>query len=128
MSLMGNVIWTVSSTGFDFLLFFISGLGSGPLDVRIKRLAEERDDLQDNVRRLKMDLDEEKNRSQVRVFFIIFFFKKNYEKIVFCFENFDLFTYCEKKLLKLRYCENATKFEKKSSFFIVYLFWAENLN
>lgn len=42
----------------------LSGLGSGPLDVRIKRLAEERDDLQDNVRRLKMDLDEEKNRSQ----------------------------------------------------------------
>merc|ERR1712203_179275 len=27
----------------------LSGLGSGPLDVRIKRLAEERDDLQDNV-------------------------------------------------------------------------------
>ena len=43
----------------------LSGLGSGPLDVRIKRLAEERDDLQDSVRRLKMDLDEEKNRSQV---------------------------------------------------------------
>jgi len=42
----------------------LSGLGSGPLDVRIKRLAEERDDLQDSVRRLKMDLDEEKNRSQ----------------------------------------------------------------
>lgn len=42
----------------------LSGLGSGPLDVRIKRLAEERDDLQDTVRRLKMDLDEEKNRSQ----------------------------------------------------------------
>jgi len=42
----------------------LSGLGSGPLDVRIKRLAEERDDLQDDVRRLKMDLDEEKNRSQ----------------------------------------------------------------
>merc|ERR1712038_2255394 len=29
-----------------------------------KKLAEERDDLQDSVRRLKMDLDEEKNRSQ----------------------------------------------------------------
>jgi len=42
----------------------LSGLGPGPLDVRIKRLAEERDDLQDSVRRLKMDLDEEKNRSQ----------------------------------------------------------------
>merc|ERR1719495_782677 len=42
----------------------LSGLGSGPLDVRIKRLAEERDDLQDSVRRLKMDLDEEKNRSK----------------------------------------------------------------
>lgn len=42
----------------------LSGIGSGPLDVRIKKLAEERDDLQDTVRRLKMDLDEEKNRSQ----------------------------------------------------------------
>lgn len=42
----------------------LSGLGSGPLDVRIKRLAEDRDDLQDTVRRLKMDLEEEKNRSQ----------------------------------------------------------------
>lgn len=42
----------------------LSGLGPGPLDVRIKKLAEERDDLQDTVRRLKMDLDEEKNRSQ----------------------------------------------------------------
>jgi len=42
----------------------LSGLGSGPLDVRIKKLAEERDDLQDTVRRLKMDLDEEKSRSQ----------------------------------------------------------------
>merc|ERR1712045_732372 len=42
----------------------LSGLGSGPLDVRIKKLAEERDDLQDTVRRLKMDLDEEKNRSR----------------------------------------------------------------
>ena len=62
----------------------LSGIGSGPLDVRIKKLgegfffqkkknsvkltyffsAEERDDLQDTVRRLKMDLEEEKNRSQ----------------------------------------------------------------
>lgn len=39
-------------------------LGSGPLDVRIKRLADERDDLMDTVRRLKLDLEEEKNRSQ----------------------------------------------------------------
>ncbi len=31
---------------------------------RIKRLAEERDDLQDQVRRLKLDLEEEKNRNQ----------------------------------------------------------------
>jgi len=31
---------------------------------RIKRLADERDDLQDQVRRLKLDLEEEKNRSQ----------------------------------------------------------------
>ena len=60
--------WAESDTNSDFLLFYISGLGSGPLDVRIKRLAEERDDLQDNVRRLKMDLDEEKNRSQVSFF------------------------------------------------------------
>jgi hypothetical protein len=42
----------------------LGGLGSGPLDVRIKRLADERDDLQDNLRRLKMDLEEEKNRNQ----------------------------------------------------------------
>merc|ERR1719479_439373 len=52
---------TIVSTETSSIL---SGLGPGPLDVRIKRLAEERDDLQDNVRRLKMDLDEEKNRSQ----------------------------------------------------------------
>ena len=64
--------WAESDTNPDFLLFYISGLGSGPLDVRIKRLAEERDDLQDNVRRLKMDLDEEKNRSQVSFFFYSF--------------------------------------------------------
>jgi hypothetical protein len=31
---------------------------------RIKRLAEERDDLKDQVRRLKLDLEEEKSRSQ----------------------------------------------------------------
>lgn len=42
----------------------LSGLGPGPLDVRIKRLADERDDLTDSVRRLRMDLDEEKGRSQ----------------------------------------------------------------
>ena len=34
----------------------LSKLGSGPLDGRIKRLAEERDELQDNVKRLKVDL------------------------------------------------------------------------
>lgn len=38
-------------------------LGQGPLDVRIKRLADERDDLQDSVRRLKLDLEEERNRN-----------------------------------------------------------------
>ena len=37
--------------------------GSGPLDVRIKRLAGQRDDLQDTVRRLKLDLEEERSRS-----------------------------------------------------------------
>ena len=42
----------------------IAGLGPGPLDVRIKRLADERDDLSDSIRRLKMDLDEEKSRNQ----------------------------------------------------------------
>jgi len=41
----------------------LSGLGPGPLDVRIKRLARERDDLQDMNRRLKLDLEEEKNLS-----------------------------------------------------------------
>jgi len=41
----------------------LSGLGPGPLDVRIKRLARERDDLQDINRRLKLDLEEEKNLS-----------------------------------------------------------------
>ena len=46
----------------------LSGLGSGPLDVRIKKLAEERDDLQDTVRRLKMDLEEEKNRYNSYIF------------------------------------------------------------
>ena len=38
-------------------------VGPGPLDVRIKRLARERDDLQDMNRRLKLDLEEEKNLS-----------------------------------------------------------------
>ncbi|XP_059084810.1 leucine-rich repeat flightless-interacting protein 2-like isoform X2 [Tigriopus californicus] len=38
-------------------------LGQGPLDVRIKRLADERDDLQDSVRRLKLDLEEERSRN-----------------------------------------------------------------
>ncbi|CAM6054792.1 unnamed protein product, partial [Sphagnum tenellum] len=42
----------------------LAGLGPGPLDVRIRRLADERDDLQDTVRRLKLDLDEEKSSSQ----------------------------------------------------------------
>merc|ERR1719323_786129 len=41
----------------------LSGLGSGPLDVRIKRLAGQRDDLQDTVRRLKLDLEEERSRA-----------------------------------------------------------------
>lgn len=41
----------------------LSGLGPGPLDVRIKRLARQRDDVQDNNRRLKLDLEEEKNLS-----------------------------------------------------------------
>lgn len=41
----------------------LSGLGPGPLDVRIKRLARQRDDLQDDTRRLKLDLEEEKNLS-----------------------------------------------------------------
>jgi len=43
----------------------LSGLGSGPLDVRIKRLAGQRDDLQDTVRRLKLDLEEERSRSSL---------------------------------------------------------------
>merc|ERR1719233_1827036 len=41
----------------------LSALGPGPLDVRIKRLARQRDDLQDMNRRLKLDLEEEKNLS-----------------------------------------------------------------
>ncbi len=41
----------------------LSGLGKGPLDTRIKRLAEERDDLQDEVRRLKLDFEEERSRT-----------------------------------------------------------------
>lgn len=40
----------------------LNGLGKGPLDVRIRRLADERDDLNDAVRRLKLDLEEEKQR------------------------------------------------------------------
>jgi len=43
----------------------LAGLGRGPLDVRIKRLAGERDDLQDTVRRLKLDLEEERSRSSL---------------------------------------------------------------
>ncbi len=42
----------------------LAGLGPGPLDVRIKRLADERDEYGDQVRRLRMDLDEEKSRAQ----------------------------------------------------------------
>jgi len=41
----------------------LSGLGPGPLDVRIKRLARQRDDVQDHNRRLKLDLEEERNLS-----------------------------------------------------------------
>jgi len=37
--------------------------GKGPLDARIKKLAEERDDLQDQVRRLKLDFEEERSRT-----------------------------------------------------------------
>ena len=40
-------------------------IGTGPLDVRIKRLAGQRDDLQDTVRRLKLDLEEERSRSSL---------------------------------------------------------------
>jgi len=43
----------------------LAGLGSGPLDVRIKRMAGQRDDLQDTVRRLKLDLEEERSRSSL---------------------------------------------------------------
>jgi len=43
----------------------LAGLGSGPLDVRIKRLAGQRDDLQDTVRRLKLDLEEERSRASM---------------------------------------------------------------
>merc|ERR1712032_741876 len=43
----------------------LSGLGTGPLDVRIKRLAGQRDDLQDTLRRLKLDLEEERSRSSL---------------------------------------------------------------
>jgi len=39
------------------------GLKGQPLDVRIRKLAEEKDDLGDTVRRLKMDLEEERQRN-----------------------------------------------------------------
>merc|ERR550539_300701 len=39
------------------------GLKGQPLDVRIRKLADERDDLGDTVRRLKMDLEEERQRN-----------------------------------------------------------------
>ena len=39
--------------------------GSGPLAVRIKRLAGQRDDLEDTVRRLKLDLEEERGRASL---------------------------------------------------------------
>ena len=35
------------------------------MDVRIKRMAGQRDDLQDTVRRLKLDLEEERSRSSL---------------------------------------------------------------
>nr|ACO14809.1 Leucine-rich repeat flightless-interacting protein 2 [Caligus clemensi] len=41
----------------------LSACGSGPLDIRIKRLADERDDLQDVVGRLKLDLEEERTKN-----------------------------------------------------------------
>eukprot|EP00096_Caligus_rogercresseyi_P010841 TRINITY_DN4075_c0_g1_i1.p1 TRINITY_DN4075_c0_g1~~TRINITY_DN4075_c0_g1_i1.p1 ORF type:complete len:398 (-),score=73.13 TRINITY_DN4075_c0_g1_i1:315-1508(-) len=41
----------------------LSACGSGPLDIRIKRLADERDDLQDLVGRLKLDLEEERTKN-----------------------------------------------------------------
>lgn len=44
----------------------LGGLGTGPLDVRIKRLAAQRDDLQDTVRRLKIDLEEEHSKSSLQ--------------------------------------------------------------
>jgi len=44
----------------------LGGLGTGPLDVRIKRLAAQRDDLQDTVRRLKLDLEEEHSKSSLQ--------------------------------------------------------------
>jgi len=43
----------------------LNGLGGGPLDVRIKRLAGQRDDLSDSLRRLKLDLEEERSRSSL---------------------------------------------------------------
>lgn len=44
----------------------LGGLGTGPLDVRIKRLAAQRDDLQDDLRRLKLDLEEERSKSSLQ--------------------------------------------------------------
>ncbi|XP_071748943.1 leucine-rich repeat flightless-interacting protein 2-like [Lepeophtheirus salmonis] len=41
----------------------LSACGSGPLDLQIKRLAEERNDLQDTVGRLKLDLEEQKTNN-----------------------------------------------------------------
>ena len=45
--------------------YLVLTIGTGPLDVRIKRLAGQRDDLQDTVRRLKLDLEEERSRSSL---------------------------------------------------------------
>ena len=45
------------------ILIFLFFIGPGPLDVRIKRLARQRDDAQDLNRRLRLDLEEEQNLS-----------------------------------------------------------------
>ena len=57
----------VSRYTFRFIqrMMIFSLTGTGPLDVRIKRLAGQRDDLQDTVRRLKLDLEEERSRSSL---------------------------------------------------------------
>ena len=53
-------------TGTKSVVFNLTPMaGTGPLDVRIKRLAGQRDDLQDTVRRLKLDLEEERSRSSL---------------------------------------------------------------